>query len=123
MYRTITLAVILVTSAFAQNNTSSPSWLMQNYRFTVPPAPEDIPPVNPTVATLEEIQHATLDMMHKAKIAGDYEAALAAAAQAVANAQLLANISNQLKPAPPPAQSPKQMPSSFKIALRQTSKP
>jgi hypothetical protein len=121
MLRPILSAVLLATAAgacFAQTSESGNSWLMQNYRFTAPPSADELQGVNPTLADLQEIQNATLSMMHKAKIAGDFEAALAAGAQAAANAQLIANLSGQLKNAHPPAAPPKPLPSHFLIALQ-----
>jgi hypothetical protein len=62
---------------------------MQNYRFAGPPPPGATPVADPVIAQLQEIQNTTLAILRKANFAGDYEAALAAASQAVANAQLI----------------------------------
>src|ERR1019366_3007833 len=96
-------AVFLFTTAICLAQTREPSdaWLMQNYRFAPPPAPGEIKPVSPVISQLQEIQNTTLNILHKAEFAGDYEAALAAAAQATANAQLLGAISGELKPPMP----------------------
>jgi hypothetical protein len=66
------------------------AWLMQNYRFTGPPAPGSIRPTDPTLSELQRIQDSTLLIMHRARIYEDYETALAAAAQATANQQVIA---------------------------------
>jgi len=70
---------------------------MQNYRFTGPPAPGELRPTDPVVAELQEIQNTTLAILRKANFAGDFEAALAAAAQATANAQLRGTINQRLQ--------------------------
>jgi hypothetical protein len=93
-------AVFLFTTAICLAQTREPSdaWLMQNYRFAPPPARGEIKPVSPVISQLQEIQSTTLSILHKADFAEDYEAALAAAAQATANAQLIGAISGELKP-------------------------
>src|SRR5579872_4225879 len=91
-----------VCAAQTRGRTKEPSdaWLMQNYRFAEPPAPGEIKQVSPTVAQLQEIQNTMLNIMRKANFAGDYEAALAAAAQATANARLIGVLTGELKPGP-----------------------
>src|SRR4051794_37010222 len=79
---------------------SSDNWLMQNYRFTGPPAPGEIRPTDPVISELQEIQNTTMAILRKANFAGDYEAALAAAAQATANAQLRGTINQRLQSSP-----------------------
>lgn len=117
-------AVFLFTTALCLAQTREPSdaWLMQNYRFAPPPAPGEIKPVSPVISQLQEIQNTTLNILHKADFAGDYEAALAAAAQATANAQLLGAISGELKPLAPnrPAMTnePKTEPPIYLIAFK-----
>ncbi len=76
------------------------AWLMQNYRFTGPPAAVETGPADPMIAALADIQNTTLAILRKANFAGDYEAALAAAAQAAANVQLMATLTGRV---PPPA--------------------
>ena len=93
---------LAAATCLAQSREPSDAWLMQNYRFAGPPAPGEIPQVSPTVAQLQEIQNTTLSILRKANFAGDYEAALAAAAQATATAQLIGAITGQLKPPQPP---------------------
>ena len=72
----------------AQHSESGDSWLTQNYHFAGPPEPGEIRPTVPITSELQEIQNTLLALLRKANFAGDYEAALAAAAQATANAQL-----------------------------------
>jgi hypothetical protein len=103
---------ILAALGFAQ---SHDSWLMQNYRFTGPAAAGEIAHSNPAVAQLQEIQSAVLNLLRRASLDGDYEAALAAAAQAAANVQMIAGISGQLRP---PRPEPPREPATYRIALR-----
>jgi len=98
-----TVSMLTAVTCLAQIKPPSDAWLMQNYRFAKPPAPGEIKPVSPVVAQLQEIQNTMLNMLHKADFAWDFEAALATAAQATANAQLLGVITGELKP-PAPAQ-------------------
>ena len=94
---------------------------MQNYRFTGPPAPSELRPVDPVLTELREIQNTIRTILRRAKFEGDYEAALAAAGQAVANAQLIGAITEQqqaaqaAKSAKDEAQSPAPF---FLIALK-----
>jgi hypothetical protein len=94
----VVCAVFVVTAGIsqAQSSASHNSWLMQNYRFTGPPRPGATPPVDPVVAQLQEIQNTTMAILRKANFDGDYEAALAAASQAVSNAQLIGVITERL---------------------------
>ena len=93
-------------ACFAQSREPSDAWLMQNYRFAAPPAPSEVQPVSPAVAQLQEIQNTTLSILRKADFAGDFEAALAAAAQATATAQLIGAVTGQLRPPQPPPPPP-----------------
>jgi hypothetical protein len=70
---------------------------MKNYRFTGPPPPTSARSTDPVVSELREIQNTLLAIMRKADFAGDYEAALVAAAQAAANAQLIGAITERLE--------------------------
>lgn len=82
----------LVGISHAQLPPGHDAWLMQNYRFTGPPPPGEVrPPVDP-LGQIREIQSTVRFMMRQAEFEGDYEAALAAAAQAVANAQWMGAI-------------------------------
>src|SRR5919205_3167439 len=94
--------VLFFTAAITLAQTKEPSdaWLMQNYRFAPAPAPGEIRAVSPALGQLQEIQNTTLNILHKANFAGDYEAALAAAAQATATAQLIGALTGELKPPP-----------------------
>jgi hypothetical protein len=96
-------AALCLAQSRAGSKEPSDAWLMQNYRFAPPPAPGDIKPVSPALGQLQEIQNTTLNILRKANLAGDYEAALAAAAQATATAQLIGSLSGDLKPPPQPA--------------------
>ena len=118
-------AVLVLTAGISSAQTSEPrdSWLMQNYRFTGPPPPGQ--PTDPVISQLQEIQNTTLAILRKANFAGDYEAALAAAAQAAANAQLIDALTERRQQ---PAQSSKTSteetppkPAVYLIALRDRS--
>jgi hypothetical protein len=117
--------ILLMASvlSMAQSRDTGDSWLMRNYRFAEPPAPGEIQPVAPAVAQLQEALNATLSILRRADFAGDFEAALAAASQAAALAQLIGTITGQLKPLPPPPQHPagpqaKPDPAAYRIAAR-----
>jgi hypothetical protein len=89
--------ILTAATCLAQSPEPHDAWLMRNYRFAPPPAPQ-VEPVNPVIAQLQEIQNTTLNILRKANFAGDFEAALAAAAQATATAQVIGNLTGQLKP-------------------------
>src|SRR5437016_3547557 len=101
---------------------SSDNWLMQNYRFAGPPAPGEIRATDPVISELQEIQNTTMAILRKANFAGDYEAALAAAAQATANAQLRGTINQRLQQASPGRNTAVEQPSApprvYLIALK-----
>ena len=92
--------VFFFTAAISLAQTKQPSdaWLMQNYRFARPPAPGEVRQLSPALSQLQEIQNTTLSILHKANYDGDYEAALAAAAQATATAQLIGALTGEVKP-------------------------
>ncbi len=122
------VSILIAGACVAKTKQPSDKWLMQNYRFVEGPAPGDIKPVSPAVAQLQEIQSTMLNILRKADFAGDYEAALAAAAQATQNAQLLGVLTGELKPPAPPApphgaSSPAPAPESrlYLIALKDES--
>jgi hypothetical protein len=94
------LIVLFCTAAISLAQTKEPSdaWLMRNYRFAPAPAPGEIRPVGPALGQLQEIQNTTLNILRKANQVGDYEAALAAAAQATATAQLIGSLTGEMKP-------------------------
>jgi hypothetical protein len=79
----------------AQSSSPHDAWLMQNYRFTGPPAPRTVQPADPIVSELWRIQNQITWMMRRAKSDEDYEAALAAAAQASANIQVIETLMEQ----------------------------
>jgi hypothetical protein len=69
------------------------AWLMQNYRFTGPPPPGELrPAVDPVLSEIRDIQSTVRFILHRAEMDQDYETALVAAGQAVANAQLMGAI-------------------------------
>jgi hypothetical protein len=95
------LPVLMLTAGISRAQVSEPhdAWLTQNYRFTGPPAPGEIRPTAPVISELQEIQNTLLAILRKANFSGDYEAALAAAAQATANVQLRNTLAEH-KPSP-----------------------
>lgn len=115
--------LLLIAGAVqAQSSTARDGWLMQNYRFAGPPAAGATPVTDPVVAQLQEIQNTTLAILRKANFAGDYEAALAAASQAVANAQLIgAILERQRPPGKTTSAEPPSQPALYLIALRNRS--
>jgi hypothetical protein len=78
-----------ITVSRAQSTATHDAWLMQNYRFTGPPPPGEVKPTAPVSTELRAIQRTVRTILGRANFDGDYETALAAAAQAVANAQLI----------------------------------
>jgi len=97
-YAAVCSFLVLTTGVSpAQSSKSGDNWLMQNYRFAGPPAPSELRPADPVVSELQEIQNTILAILRKANFAGDFEAALAAAAQATANAQLRGTINQRLQ--------------------------
>jgi hypothetical protein len=92
LVRYVVAACILFPSAgvsLAQPAPGHDAWLMRNYRFTGPPKPSELVPVAPVLMELREIQSSVRTILSRARLDGDYETALAAAAQAVENAQLM----------------------------------
>ena len=94
-------AVLAFTAGVSRAQRSEPgdTWLTQNYHFAGPPPPGEIRPTVPVASELQEIQNTLLAILRKANFAGDYEAALAAAAQATANAQLRSSLAER-QPSP-----------------------
>ena len=116
--------IILVPMIGVSQGPPRDAWLMQNYRFTGPPPLSELRPVDPVLTELREIQSTVLTILRRAKLDGDYEAALAAAGQAAANAELIGAITEQqqaaqaaksAKSATGETQSPAQF---FLIALK-----
>src|SRR5579864_4069475 len=89
------ILVPMIGVSRAQSPPPHDDWLMQNYRFTGPPPPSELRPVDPVLTELREIQSTIRTILRRAKLEGDYEAALAAAAQAAENAQLIGAITEQ----------------------------
>src|SRR5262245_52078079 len=83
----------------AQPSEPRDAWLMKNYRFTGPPPRDSIKPTDPVVFELRQIQNTLLSIIRKADFAENYEAALAAASQAAANAQAIGAIAERLESA------------------------
>ena len=83
------ILIPLIGVSRAQSPPAHDAWFMQNYRFAGPPPPGELKSVDPVLAELREIQSKVMTIVRRAKLERDYEAALAAAAQAVANAQLI----------------------------------
>jgi len=116
----IAVCLCLAGSASAQPPEGHDRWLMQNYKFVTPPPPEAVQPATRSASDLQEIQNTLLSIMRKANFAGDYEAALAAAAQAAANAQLMDKVAGQPRPLQPTrAPAPRRLATrSVEIAAR-----
>jgi hypothetical protein len=82
----------LIGVCHAQLPPAHDAWLMQNYRFTGPPPPGEVRPAVDALSEIKEVQSTVRFIMRQAEFEGDYESALVAAAQAVANAQLMGGI-------------------------------
>jgi hypothetical protein len=118
------ILIPLIGVSRAQSPPAHDAWFMQNYRYAGPPPPGELKSVDPVLGELREIQSKVMTILRRAKSERDYEAALAAAAQAVANAQLIgamterqqaAQAAELAKSATDEAQSPAQF---FLIALK-----
>ena len=118
------ILIPLIGVSRAQSPPAHDAWFMQNYRFAGPPPPGELKSVDPVLTELREIQSKVMTILRRAKLERDYEAALAAAAQAVANAQLIGAMTERqqaaqagelAKSATDEAQSPAQF---FLIALK-----
>ena len=106
MHRFWLVLFFTASIATAQSRPPRDSWLMQNYHIVPGPKPGEIQPAAPALSQLQEIQNTMLNILRKANFAGDYEAALAAAAQAAAAAHLIGTITGEFKPGAP-AQPPR----------------
>ena len=96
---TLAFGCIFLTGGaiWAQSSESArDAWLMKNYRFTGPPPPGSVRPTDPVVSDLQRIQDTLMTIMRTARFSGDFDFALAAAAQAAQNAQLLGSIQERL---------------------------
>jgi hypothetical protein len=111
-------AVLAIAAATAPAQTPDPAaWMMKNYRFAGPPPPGSIPPVDPVVADLREIQNTLMSILRKADYAEDYETAYFIAGQATANAQLIGSINQRLAAAAKAEQARVSVPL-YAIALK-----
>ena len=99
--RGLVCASMLLRAGISSAQSAEPrdAWLMKNYRFTGPPPPGEVRTVDPVVLELRRIQNVVLAVLRKADFDRDYEAALAAAAQAAGNAQLIGVINERLQAA------------------------
>ena len=118
------ILIPLIGVSRAQSPPAHDPWFTQNYRFAGPPPPGELKSVDPVLTELREIQSKVMTILRRAKLERDYEAALAAAAQAVANAQLIGAMTERqqaaqagelAKSATDEVQSPAQF---FLIALK-----
>ena len=114
----------LIGASRAESPPAHDAWFTQNYRFAGPPPPGELKSVDPVLTELREIQSKVLTILRRARLERDYEAALAAAAQAVAITQLIGAMTERqqaaqagelAKSATDEAQSPPQF---FLIALK-----
>lgn len=94
-------AVLVFAGGVSQALQAQPrdAWLMKNYHFAGPPSVGSIKPEDPVVSELRQIQNTLLSIMRKADFVEDYEAALAAAGQAAATAELIGSITTRLQSA------------------------
>ena len=90
------LALLSAGVSRAQPPQPRGNWMLKNYHFTGPPAPGSIAPADPVVSELRQIQSTLMTIMRRAEFFDDFEAAMAAAAQAAANAQLIGTIQERL---------------------------
>ena len=58
--------VVLAGGRVSCAQSQQDAWLMKNYRFTGPPAPRSIQPVDPVMSELQRVQSATLWIMRQA---------------------------------------------------------
>jgi len=79
----------------AQSTTPQGAWLMKNYRFTGPPPPREVQPMDAVLTELRGLQSTIRTILSRARFDGDYETALIAVSQLAANAQLIGSIAEQ----------------------------
>jgi len=120
----VLILIPLIGASRAESPPAHDAWFTQNYRFAGPPLPGELKSVDPVLTELREIQSKVVTILRRAKLERDYEAALAAAAQAVAITQLIGAMTERqqaaqagelAKSATDEAQSPAQF---FLIALK-----
>jgi len=99
--RTVALVALAMSAAASHAQCHQPrdTWLMKNYNFAGPPAPNSYPNTDPVVSQLQEIQNTLLSIMRKADFGDDFDTVLAAASQAADNAQLIGVITQRLQSA------------------------
>jgi hypothetical protein len=68
---------------------------MRNYRFTGPPPPREVQPIDSVLIELRGLQNTIRTILSRARFEGDYETALVAVSQLAANAQLIGAIAEQ----------------------------
>jgi hypothetical protein len=118
------ILLLLSGNSPAQSTPPRDALLMQNYRFTGPPPPHEVKPVDSVLIELQGIQSVLRTILTRARFDGDYEAALAAAGQAAANAQLIGAIAQRRQsaqasqPAKPAADQTQPAPPLFLIAMK-----
>jgi hypothetical protein len=86
------ILIPIIGVCHAQLPPAHDAWLMQNYRFTGPPPPGEVRPTVDPLREIRDVQSTVRFIMRQAEFEGDYEAALVAAAQAVANVQVMGAI-------------------------------
>jgi len=96
-----TVPFLVTGISAAQSFDHHDDWLMKNYRFTGPPPANQLIPSDPLISELRKIQGVVLSILRKTDFARDYEAALAAAAQATANAQMIQALKEASHPSQP----------------------
>jgi hypothetical protein len=79
----------------AQSSPTHDAWLMRNYRFTGPPSPSELKPVDPVLTDLKALRDTVWTILRRAKSEDDYESALAAAAQTISATQLIGAITER----------------------------
>jgi hypothetical protein len=89
------LLLPLIGVSRAQSNTPQGAWLMRNYRFTGPPPPREVQPIDSVLIELRGLQNTIRTILSRARFEGDYETALVAVSQLAANAQLIGAIAEQ----------------------------
>ena len=105
--RSALVCVLMISAAGVSRGQCGDSWLMKNYRFTGPPPAGTVIPTDPVISELSGIQSKLRAMVRRAYSDEYYDAALAAAAQASSNAQLMGVIGERLAQQPQAATAPK----------------
>jgi len=105
--RSALACVLMISAAGVSHGQCGENWLMKNYRFTGPPPAGTVTPTDPVLSELSGIQSKLRAIIRRASSDEYYEAALAAAAQASSNAQLMGVIGERLAQQPQAATAPK----------------